>query len=57
MNYSLYPDILPSPTKNPLHKDYFNKEEINTNNDNITKVKLYLLFFVILIYRSIFKYD
>jgi len=48
MNYSLYPDILPSPTKNLFHKDYFIKEEINSNNDIITKVKFYLFFFPIL---------
>jgi len=39
MNYSLYPDILPSHTKSHFQKDYFIKEELN-NDDVLTKVNI-----------------
>ncbi|KAG4085802.1 hypothetical protein H8356DRAFT_1061292 [Neocallimastix lanati (nom. inval.)] len=42
MNYSLYPDILPSHTKSHFQKDYFIKEELN-NDDVLTKSKVNII--------------
>ena len=42
MNYSLYHDILPSPSKKLFQKDFYIKDEINSNNEILTKVCIFL---------------